>query len=128
MENHSLIRSQKKSQPAAHNAASKSCSRTRSVRVISVAAGHPLAGASRRAASKVGRAPSNLALASCSQSFAPDDKALRAGALTKKNDKEQERRLAERRRSEGAVNPSVSLPRHPVRLRAAALPDVVLGR
>ena len=58
----------------------------------------------------------------------PDDKPLRAGALTKKNDKEQERRLAESRRSEGIGNPSVSLPCHPVRLRAAALPDVVLGR
>ena len=60
--------------------------------------------------------------------FFPDGKHLRAGALTKKNDKEQEGRLAERHRSEGIGNPSVSLPRHPVRLRAAALPDVVLGR
>ena len=58
----------------------------------------------------------------------PDDKPLRAGALTKKNHNEKEGRLAERLRSEGIVNPSVSLPRHPVRLRAAALPDVVLGR
>ena len=45
-ENCSLIRSQTKSQPAAHNAASKSGSRSRSVRVMSVAAGDALAGAS----------------------------------------------------------------------------------
>ena len=112
----------------AHNSAGKSHWRARSVRVISAEAGHPVAGASPqggvKSRSRAHQSCSCLALLIDH----PDDKPLRAGALTKKNDKEHEGRLAERLGSEGIVKPSASLPRHPVRLRAAALPDVVLGR
>ena len=112
----------------AHNSAGKSHWRARSVRVISAEAGHPVAGASPqggvKSRSRAHQSCSCLALLIDQ----PDDKPLRAGALTKKNHNEKKGRLAERHRPEGIGKSSVSLPRHPVRLRAAALPDVVLGR